>query len=387
MSDLPKRRLCAMVGKAGRGMTTEIVEGEVRELPPERSIVPAQPGQAIVTSSAGPVDMLARASEIATALSNMVEKQKLYTVIRAKKYPNVEAWQTIGRMDNVVAREAARPVRNEDGSWEAFVELVRLSDGMVIGNGSALCGAARDGDWTGRPDHEKRSMAVTRATSRAFRQQYSWIMALAGYEPTPSDDMPQGDEKPIGAPDAGGASEYLLGIEAAEGTVRLGTAAYYKLEVKETPEGPAFGFRLERANGEAIPQVVVEGNAAKVAIAATGDPLALKDHWIRVRGRLVAVRTPGRRSFNRLHATEIETREWMYPASEGATGQAPEAQAATETPMSEGTAAPIHVPVLAPEAAGGDVPESAPRTPADSADLAAFRRANPSLALLPEDAA
>lgn len=59
----------------------------------------------------------------------------------------------------------------------------------------------------------------------------------------------------------------------------------------------------------------------------------------------------------------------------------------------------IHTPTIAlpaevstdeptnPDAAGGNVRESAPQTPADSADLEAFKRANPSLALIPDEAA
>src|SRR6185369_17252147 len=86
----------------------------------------------------------------------------------------------------------------------ATVELIRLSDGMVIGRGSALCGSKGDRPWDSRPEPARRSMAVTRATSRAFRQQYSWIMALAGYEPTPADEMPpdrDDDLRPIGIHD------------------------------------------------------------------------------------------------------------------------------------------------------------------------------------------
>ena len=39
-------------------------------------------------------------------------------------------------------------------------------------------------------------MAITRATGKAFRLNYSWIMALAGYEPTPAEEMPTLDITP-----------------------------------------------------------------------------------------------------------------------------------------------------------------------------------------------
>jgi hypothetical protein len=171
-------------------MSAEI-EGEVRELDEERAIVVRQPDR--LAQAPTPEDTLSLATRMATALKDVVEKQKLFAVIQGKKYPQVEAWMTIARMDNVVAREARPPIRRDDGSYEAFVELIRLSDGMVVGAGSALCGTPDDRPWATRGEPARRSMAVTRATSRAFRQQYSWIMALAGYEPTPAEEMPRDD--------------------------------------------------------------------------------------------------------------------------------------------------------------------------------------------------
>lgn len=212
---------------------TEIIEGEAVEVEPTRAMVPAQPGQVIVTD-ATPEAMLLRATAIATALSAMVEQQGLYTVIQGKKYPQVEAWQTIGRMDNVVAREATAPTVDAEGAWTAEVELVRLSDGMVIGNGSAMCGSKGDRPWDSRPAHQRRSMAVTRATSRAFRQQYSWIMALAGYEPTPADEMPGTPDRE----DPGTTHE-----DGLVGTAEVGKGDA-DFELRQTPDGYALAFRL-----------------------------------------------------------------------------------------------------------------------------------------------
>ena len=44
--------------------------------------------------------------------------------------------------------------------------------------------------WSTRPRYARRSMAQTRATGKACRLAFSWIMALAGYEPTPAEEMP-----------------------------------------------------------------------------------------------------------------------------------------------------------------------------------------------------
>jgi hypothetical protein len=168
---------------------TELIEGESREL------VPLTPHR---LSDVGPEQMVEMASRLATTLKAIVDKQHLYATISGKRYPQVEAWMTIGRMDNVVAQEES-VVRQDDGSYVATVALMRLSDGSIVGRASAMCGSPDDRPWNGRAEYNRRSMAVTRATSRAFRMQYSWIMALAGYEPTPAEEMPA-HEEPLPTP-------------------------------------------------------------------------------------------------------------------------------------------------------------------------------------------
>lgn len=288
-------------------MTAEVIEGEAIEVEPVRAVVVAQPGQALVTSTddpLGPQHMIERASALATALSQMVERQRLFTVIQGKRYPQVEAWQTIGRLDNVVAREAATPVRNDDGSWEATVELVRLSDGMVIGNGSAICGDPQDRPWNSRADYQKRSMAVTRATSRAFRQQYAWIMALAGYEPTPADEMPHE------APAAPMRPELEKRAEGLIGEVKAG-ASPVDLNLRETPDGPIFGFKLMA--GRKGFQCVAEGDLAQV-LAMAG---LTEGTRATVYGSVESVpwEKDGKSMppYSRIHLERVATPDWTLP--------------------------------------------------------------------------
>src|SRR5689334_11918113 len=246
-----------------RAMTAiEIEEGEVREV----ALVPVDQHVERLDETATPETMVGLAARMASALADVVEKKKLYATIQGKKYPQVEAWQTIGRMDNVAAREIPGGIhRLEDGGWEAEVELIRLSDGMRVGYGSALCGTAGDNPWAGRPIHVQRSMAVTRATSRAFRQRYSWIMALAGYEPTPADEMPH-DER-HDAPSDLGRPELERRAEGMEGTVTVGGPPADMQYRTETKPGPTFGFKLKV--GTRGKQCVAIGPLAD-ALAAVG---------------------------------------------------------------------------------------------------------------------
>src|SRR6185369_9979458 len=122
----------------------------------------------------------------------------------------------------------------------ATVELIRLSDGMVIGRGSALCGSKGDRPWDSRPEPARRSMAVTRATSRAFRQQYSWIMALAGYEPTPADEMPAQSDSPGVDLNRPPSAEH----DGLNGTAEVGKASTSDFQMRMGPDGAVLGFRL-----------------------------------------------------------------------------------------------------------------------------------------------
>ena len=98
-------------------ITPERAEAQVGHLPAlvARKPVPAQPGNALVSTARRPAAMVQTATRLANALADIVERQKLYAVINGKKYPEVEAWATIGRLDNVVAREASLPEKMDDG--------------------------------------------------------------------------------------------------------------------------------------------------------------------------------------------------------------------------------------------------------------------------------
>lgn len=70
-----------------------------------------------------------------------------------------------------------------------------MLDGACISRASAECGSDDEKDrygkaiWANRPKYARRSMAQTRATGKACRLAFSWIMSLAGYEVTPAEEM------------------------------------------------------------------------------------------------------------------------------------------------------------------------------------------------------
>jgi hypothetical protein len=144
-----------------------------------------------------PEEIIVRASAVAKSLADIVNKQKMYTVIGGKKHVHVDGWSTMGAMLGVVPREV-EVKEHENGDYEATVELVRVNDGAIIGRGSALCGCDekdRNGKaiWGDRAKYARRSMAITRAAGKAFRLSFSWIMKLAGYEACPAEEIIDGE--------------------------------------------------------------------------------------------------------------------------------------------------------------------------------------------------
>lgn len=134
-----------------------------------------------------PQDVISRASDIATELAKIVDKRKLFKNISGRKYVQVEGWNTLGAMLGVLPVE--REVHKIENGYEAFVDLIRTSDGMKVGGASAIC-TVEERNWSNRDEYAVRSMATTRATGKAFRLGFSWIMQLAGYEATPAEEMP-----------------------------------------------------------------------------------------------------------------------------------------------------------------------------------------------------
>lgn len=131
--------------------------------------------------------VIGRATELAKELARLIDDRKLFNNISGRKYVRVDGWATLGAMLGVLPREIS-VVEHDSGDFEATVELVRASDGQIIGRGSAIVGADEN-TWKSRPRYARRSMAITRATGKAFRLGFSWIMTLAGYEPTPAEEM------------------------------------------------------------------------------------------------------------------------------------------------------------------------------------------------------
>lgn len=182
------------------------------------------------------------ASEYATKLADIIDKQHLYTVVNDKRFTHVEGWTTLGAMVGVFPevvrlerldkespkmikgylveiekynkyqkknetfekfikvaqynKKKMKIIKDEEGNeireieeikYLAEVVLVVLSSGARLGRAIALCSNLEEGKLFNQ-EYSIASMAQTRATGKAYRLPFSWVMTLAGYQPTPFED-------------------------------------------------------------------------------------------------------------------------------------------------------------------------------------------------------
>lgn len=160
----------------------------------ETQVVPANSVQLGAVRADSPVCVVDVATQIANKLRDVMESKKLFADIHGKEFPTCEAWTTCAAMLGISPRERS-VILNEDGDYDAYVELIDGA-GNIVGGASALCGSDEP-TWSKRPRYARRSMAVTRATGKACRLKFSWIMTLAGYQPCSAEEMQGVDEATI----------------------------------------------------------------------------------------------------------------------------------------------------------------------------------------------
>jgi hypothetical protein len=133
------------------------------------------------------------ARKVANTLKNVIEGSKMYATINNKKYVTVEGWSTLGTCLGVYAYvEEVKPIQTKKRvAYQATVSI-RNNTGQIFSRASAI---STSGEKNRQDDFAIYSMAQTRATGKAFRLALSWIMNLAGYEPTPAEEMSEIERK------------------------------------------------------------------------------------------------------------------------------------------------------------------------------------------------
>lgn len=149
---------------------------------------------------------LSNAKVLAQLLASVIKENHLYVTMKYKKksggytesiHVYFEGWTTAGALAGQVLGESVFPVsvwtRRLDPKihgahgWEARVEA-RGYSGALMGAAEGMCSRMEE-KWATAPDYQVRSMAQTRAGSKALRIALGWIISLAGFQATPAEEM------------------------------------------------------------------------------------------------------------------------------------------------------------------------------------------------------
>lgn len=161
-------------------------------------------------------EMIAVASSMATDLKKIVDDKELFTMIPQrekidgqwvttgeKPFVHLEGWQILGNFVGITAvvdKDSITEVVRRDGEtgnptvlgYRVYAEAI-TADGRVVGSSWAECTKDEQrGPWRNSSSQARLGMAQTRAMARALKGPLGWVMKLAGYEPTPAEEMSTG---------------------------------------------------------------------------------------------------------------------------------------------------------------------------------------------------
>jgi len=162
------------------------------------AVITQQPIDALAISRA-PEIVLEEAMRAAKALTDVIEKKAKKISFNGKTYLQFEDWQTLGRFYGVTAVvRSTKFVEYGEGDekvsgFESVCEALLVATNQVISSAEAMC-LNDETNWRSKPLFQLKSMAQTRGCAKALRNVLAWVVVLAGYAPTPAEEMTGNEE-------------------------------------------------------------------------------------------------------------------------------------------------------------------------------------------------
>lgn len=195
----------------------------------DAQIVRYQPAESL-TVVREPEEVLADAQKAAAALMKVVNSKKKQIAFNGETYLESGDWQTVAKFYGVTAKiESTKYVTYGEASGFEAAAVALDCNGRVVSRGEAMC-LNDEENWGMRPKYEwqdvldaqgdkiwepnpnkpgknrpkskkvqvgetptplfqLRSMAQTRACGKALSNLFKWVVVLAGYKPTPAEEM------------------------------------------------------------------------------------------------------------------------------------------------------------------------------------------------------
>ncbi|MDY6893856.1 MAG: hypothetical protein SVO01_00335 [Thermotogota bacterium] len=132
------------------------------------------------------------AAEASEALKKIVDKCGLSQKFGGnKEYLQFEAWLTVAKFYSASPKiEWTNSILDDNKEIIGYDAraVVLNNEGVIIGAAEASC-MRDEPNWTNRLAFQIKSMAQTRAQAKALRSCFAWVVVLAGYNPTPLEEM------------------------------------------------------------------------------------------------------------------------------------------------------------------------------------------------------
>lgn len=163
----------------------------------------AAPGD-VMASTANPNQQIEYAVRCANALAAIMAKKPKKVIINKKRYLEIDDWTLLAHFYGLSpATEWTRPVTVGSAvGWEARAKVIHRQSGAEIATAESMC-LNDEERWSVRPKYENgkrngtepvpsfqlRSMAQTRAQSKALATALRWVAQLGGFAITPAEEM------------------------------------------------------------------------------------------------------------------------------------------------------------------------------------------------------
>lgn len=192
-----------------------------------QDLVNPQTGEVVptldMTVARKPETVIAEAREAANALKRLLDSKPNKVMMNGEQYLEFEDWQTVGKFYGLTVKVASTQYIEYGAvrGFEARAVVVDVRSGNEVSAAEAMCLNDED-KWSTRSKYEwktvqgqrikekvgeepvplfqLKSMAQTRACAKALRNVLAWVVVLAGYKPTPAEEM-------TGAENGAGASK------------------------------------------------------------------------------------------------------------------------------------------------------------------------------------
>lgn len=163
----------------------------------------------IVEVQKTPNELLLDARDAARALEAVISQNDRPPVMfNGKRHLEYPHWQTVGKFYNCTVSTKDEGFVEIDGvkGFKASAIVTNEKTGLVVGNAEAYC-MRDERNWKDKPLFQLSSMAQTRAGAKALSNKFRYVAIVAGYEPTPSEEMIENTQPQVSMPKAKSASQ------------------------------------------------------------------------------------------------------------------------------------------------------------------------------------